>query len=319
LARLQLLAVDSVLVIRSLTTTAFAAYKLTGEPVLQDTDEWVSIPVIFLEGDGLLADDEEVSVEWNRAGPAGADGEDGADGADGADGTNGAGVPTGGTTNQLLSKVSGTDYDTAWTSTPLVTSLDVGNADTTLTRLSAGVLGVEGTVLLRGGRQSMYIPASGMYPRATSPAEEIDYDSGSNDVTIKALAFDTTTQEYAQFEVVMPKSWDFGTVTFRPYWTNTGGATTQTVRWTLAGVAIADDEALNATVGTAGNSDDTWLAQNDLHVGPESSAITIGGSPADGKLIVFQVSRDVANDNMAGDAVLLGIMLFFTVDKANDA
>jgi hypothetical protein len=165
----------------------------------------------------------------------------------------------------------------------------------------------------------MYIPASGMYPRATSPAEEIDYDSGSNDVTIKALAFDTTTQEYAQFEVVMPKSWDFGTVTFRPYWTNTGGATTQTVRWTLAGVAIADDEALNATVGTAGNSDDTWLAQNDLHVGPESSAITIGGSPADGKLIVFQVSRDVANDNMAGDAVLLGIMLFFTVDKANDA
>ncbi len=174
-------------------------------------------------------------------------------------------------------------------------------------------------LVLQTGRQSMYIPASAMYPRATSGAEETTYDSGSNDVTIRALGFDTTTQEYAQFEVAMPKSWNEGTVTFVPYWTNTGGASTQTVRWTLAGVAISNDDALNASMGTAQSSSDTWLAQNDLHVGPESSAITIGGSPAEGDIVVFQISRDVANDNMAGDAVLLGIMLFFTINGVNDA
>lgn len=174
-------------------------------------------------------------------------------------------------------------------------------------------------LLLQTGRQSMYVPASGMYPKATGGAGEITYDSGSNDVTIRALAFDTTAQEYAQFEQVMPKSWDRGTITFVPYWTNTGGASTQTVSWTLAGAAISNDDTLNATMGTAQSSADTWIAQNDLHVGPESGAITIGGTPAAADLIVFQVSRDVANDNMAGDAVLLGIMLFFTVNAANDA
>ncbi len=174
-------------------------------------------------------------------------------------------------------------------------------------------------LLLQTGRQSMYVPASSMYPKVTNGAEEITYDSGSNDVTIRALGFDTTTQEYAQFEVAMPKSWDEGTVTFVPYWTNAAGSSTQTVRWLLAGVAISNDDSLNASLGTAQSSSDTWLAQNDLHVGPESSAITIGGTPAEGDIVVFQVSRDVANDNMSGDAILLGIMLFFTISGANDA
>ena len=39
---------------------------------------------------------------------------DGAPGADGADGAPGVGVPTGGTTGQVLAKASSTDYDTEW-------------------------------------------------------------------------------------------------------------------------------------------------------------------------------------------------------------
>lgn len=49
--------------------------------------------------------------------PRGADGQDGKDGEDGApgqDGAPGVGVPTGGTTGQVLAKKSGTDYDTEW-------------------------------------------------------------------------------------------------------------------------------------------------------------------------------------------------------------
>ena len=50
-------------------------------------------------------------------GPAGADGADGADGAPGADGATGPagpGVATGGTTGQVLTKLSATNYDTNW-------------------------------------------------------------------------------------------------------------------------------------------------------------------------------------------------------------
>jgi len=48
----------------------------------------------------------------------GADGADGVDGTDGTDGTNGQGVPTGGTTGQVLAKKSATDYDTEWKDAP---------------------------------------------------------------------------------------------------------------------------------------------------------------------------------------------------------
>lgn len=40
--------------------------------------------------------------------------QNGKDGADGQDGQNGQGVPTGGLTGQVLKKVSGSDFDTAW-------------------------------------------------------------------------------------------------------------------------------------------------------------------------------------------------------------
>ncbi len=42
----------------------------------------------------------------------------GTPGTDGTDGTDGQGVPTGGTTGQLLSKIDGTDYNTEWTDPP---------------------------------------------------------------------------------------------------------------------------------------------------------------------------------------------------------
>lgn len=58
---------------------------------------------------------EKVSGTWtDRGSIKGADGADGVDGTDGTDGTNGQGVPTGGTTGQVLAKSSSTDYATEW-------------------------------------------------------------------------------------------------------------------------------------------------------------------------------------------------------------
>lgn len=58
------------------------------------------------------------------AGPTGATGPAGPAGADGADGADGQGVPTGGTTGQVLSKASATDYDTAWTTVAAGTDIN---------------------------------------------------------------------------------------------------------------------------------------------------------------------------------------------------
>lgn len=169
------------------------------------------------------------------------------------------------------------------------------------------------------GKHTIWVPAGAMKPKVTNGAAEGSFDSGSNDITLNTLDFDTTTGEFAHFSVAFPKSWNEGTVTFQPWWTNNAGSAAQTVRWTLAGLAISDDDTLNGSFGTAQNSDDALIAQNDLHVGPESSAITIGGSPAEGDIVVFQIGRDVANDNMTGDAKLVGIKLFYTTNAATDA
>lgn len=52
-------------------------------------------------------------------------------GAAGANGANGVGVIPGGTTNQLLAKNSGTDYDTKWVSAPPATIVDGDKGDIT--------------------------------------------------------------------------------------------------------------------------------------------------------------------------------------------
>lgn len=172
---------------------------------------------------------------------------------------------------------------------------------------------------LMQGVHTIWIPASAMWPRATSGAGEGTYDSGASDVTIKTLAFDTTTQEYAHFHAGMPKSWNEGTITFIPYWTNTGGASTETVVWSLAGRALGNDDAINGAFGTVQTSTDTWLAQNDMHIGPESAAITIGNTPAENDLVAFEVSRVVGSDNMAGDAQLIGIKIIISFSAGTDA
>lgn len=170
---------------------------------------------------------------------------------------------------------------------------------------------------LKQGKHAIWVPASAIAPANASGAGEDTYVSTFT--TVQALYFDTTTQEYAQFIIGMPKSWNEGTVTFIPYWTNTGGASTQTVQWGLAATAISNDDSMTGSWGSDATSTDTWLAQNDLHIGPESAALTIGGTPAESDLVAFQVTRVVASDNMAGDAILLGIKLFITYDAGNDA
>jgi hypothetical protein len=210
----------------------------------------------------------------------------------------------------------------ASTSTALgVGSLELGHAsDTTLSRSAAGVLAVEGAVVKTAGTETVWLPASALKPRSSNGAGVGAYDSGSNDVTFATMDFDTASQEYAHtLPMGMPKSWNEGTVTAVFYWTNTGGAAAETVRWSIAGLAFSDDDPLNATFGTAVTVDDTWIAQNDLHVTSATAAITLAGTPATNDLIMFEVSRVVASDTMAGDARLVGVRLSITTDATNDA
>jgi microcystin-dependent protein len=168
------------------------------------------------------------------------------------------------------------------------------------------------------GKVETTFGAGQMTSRATNGAGTATRDSGNTDITEPVMDFDASSDEFAQFTWFPPKRWDRGTVTVRIYWTTDAGLAAETVRFTIAGVAISNDDPTNATFGTAVNITDTFILQGDQHTTDESGAITIGGTPATGDKVVFQLSRDVSEDDLTGDARVFAVKLFWTSNAVSD-
>jgi len=130
-----------------------------------------------------------------------------------------------------------------------------------------------------------------------------------------------TTREFAQFSIRMPKSWNEGTVTFIPVWSHPSTTTNFGVVWAVQAIALSDGDALDTAFGTEQTSTDTGGTTDDIYQGPESSAITVGGTPAEGDYVIFQVKRNPADgsDTLAVDARLHGVIILYTVNTATDA
>tara|TARA_R100000808_G_scaffold21925_1_gene47495 strand:+ start:944 stop:2167 length:1224 start_codon:yes stop_codon:yes gene_type:complete len=169
------------------------------------------------------------------------------------------------------------------------------------------------------GKESIWVPANAMYPNTTNGCAAIAQTELSNGPEIKTLDFDKDSDEFAQFAVAFPKSWNEGTVTFQAFFT-ADSTNTGTTAWGLSGVAIADNDSCNTAFGTqvVATAKAHSGTANDLDVAAESGAVTIAGSPSTDEEVFFQISRDVSADDLTADAKLLGIKLFFTTDAAND-
>lgn len=174
--------------------------------------------------------------------------------------------------------------------------------------------------VIKQGRHTIWIPASAMTSRTTNGAASGTAEMTTNKNMFATNDFDASTQEFVQFEIQFPKSWNLGTVTFQPVWSHPSTSTNFGVVFGLAGVARSNDDAGDVAFGTAQTSTDTGGTTNDIYVGPESSAITIAGTPAVDDVVQFQLARNVSDgsDTMAVDARLHGIRLFFTVNAADD-
>lgn len=165
------------------------------------------------------------------------------------------------------------------------------------------------------GLQDLWIGAAAMWTKTTSGCATLaKTEMTTSLVNIQSLDFDSSSQEFAQFTIALPRNWDHGTVTAKFYWTAASGS--GGVVWGISGGAYSDDDALTVALGTAQTATDTLLAANDLHISPATSAITLAGSPADSDFLAFQISRNPSDgsDTLAVDAKLLGIMLTITTD-----
>ena len=221
-------------------------------------------------------------------------------------------LTTSGAHDLILDTNSGTNSGT-------ITITDGADGNINIAPNGNGVVQAGGSAIKVAGKESIWVPSSAMYPNTTNGAEAAQVEL-SNGPELKVLDFDKDSDEFAQFAVAFPKSWNEGTVTFQAFFTATS-TDTGTSAYVLQGVALADNGDLNTAFGTAVGP--TAKAHsgtsNDLDVTAESGAVTIAGSPSTDEYVFFQISRDVSADDLNADSRLLGIKLFFTTDAANDA
>ena len=172
------------------------------------------------------------------------------------------------------------------------------------------------------GTQTIYVPAGAMTPTASAGAS-----SGTLSVTgifdLPTMDFDAASDDGVLFTVQMPISWNAGTITYQVNWSSSA-TDTDGVAWGLQGLCVTDSDDLDSIDSSMDPptvvTDDAISSANDYYRTAESGTVTLGSSPAAGEMCIFHLIRDVsdANDDMAEDARLLGVSIFYTTDQHND-
>ena len=154
------------------------------------------------------------------------------------------------------------------------------------------------------------LPAASWSPTTTAGCAAIaTVEAGTNDIDYKVLDFDDGADENAFLNFQMPTSYNGGVIQFRYVWTNAAGLSTETVTFELSGIAIADNGAIDQAVGTPIEVADTFLAQGDIHISAFSGDVTLAGSPAGGQWVHLEIMRDFSEDDLTGDARLIGVQI----------
>lgn len=183
-----------------------------------------------------------------------------------------------------------------------------------------GAPGAPGTST--AGKHAVPVMAGSIAPSVSGGCASLaSIVSAANQPDIITLNFDATTQEYAQFAIPMPKSWNEGTITAQFRWSHAATTTNFGVVWNIQAVAVSDDDAIAVAFGTAQQVADTGGTTNDLYITAETPAITVAGTPAAGDTVFFRVSRVTGDgsDTLAVDARLHSVVLFLTTDADTDA
>jgi hypothetical protein len=171
------------------------------------------------------------------------------------------------------------------------------------------------------GDHQIWIPFSAFKPTQTNGAASASgTELATNDIVADGFDFDAATDEKLQFILRLPISWDHtSTIDGVIAWKTAATAGTGNVVWNLAALAIGNDDAMDAALGTAGTVTDSFSVADD-YMEAAITGVTPSGTPAASDAIVIQVSRDADNvsDTYTQDARFLGLMLTITTDQELD-
>lgn len=219
-----------------------------------------------------------------------------------------------GTGAQIIASISGNSeirYRTITTNT--------GNGITIAT--SGNNIEIRSSAITQG-RHTLWQPAGSMVGKITGGADFSAVELGAAQIVTPTYNFDANTNESVQFTVAMPKSWDEGTLSFQFYWTY-DVAGTGNVTWGVRAIGYANSDVLGGgSWGTQVVVTDASLGVvNDLHISSETGAVTVGNTPTENDLVVFEITRNATagTDTFTQDAKLLGVKIFYNVNAPNDA
>ena len=200
--------------------------------------------------------------------------------------------------------------------------------DVTLTaftqQLNAAADAAAGRALLAAAAESswqtVWVPAAAMIPRLSNGASVGSMETATNKVMVRTLNFAAAVESFAQFSVRMPKGWNESVVKAFFVWSHPAAAAFNVV-WELQGLARSDGDAIDTAFGSAQLVVDAGGATDTVYQTAATPDITIGGSPAENDLVIFQVSRDGTNgsDTLGVAARLHGVVLMYQTASLNDA
>ncbi len=170
------------------------------------------------------------------------------------------------------------------------------------------------------GPLTLYVDGSSFHPDLTNGCDApTDQTMTAGNPLMSGCGFSGTVDQFAQFKLPFPKSWNVGTVTYRVRWTSPN-ANAGNVVFSLAGRGSSDGDSLDAAFGTAQFCSDTFQAVKIEHMTGTSAAITIAGALVKQDMLLFRFGRLATDgaDTKTDKIFVEGIELFFSLDTTND-
>jgi hypothetical protein len=166
----------------------------------------------------------------------------------------------------------------------------------------------------RKKNESILISAASIWKTLTLPCGDTNFfEPTTNKWAVIYVPFSNVAKSYANVQWIMPTNYDGGTVTIEFHWT-LHTATNGTACFGCAARCVGDGESLDAAPGTAVEVVDTSFGAVDRECqSAPSVAMTIAGTPAGGKKILFQIYRDPTKDSLAESVYLTGLKLTYGV------
>jgi len=163
---------------------------------------------------------------------------------------------------------------------------------------------------VRGGYDTLWVPAAAMTPAGTDGAMAQAKEYATTPLTHHVMTFAGAVNDtHAEFDIVMPPSWDRAAVKAKVYWTaGTDANANEHVAFYIAAGARGDDGALDAALGAAVNIADQFVAADDLHVTPASAELAVTGAaqPSAGEQFIYGDEQEGISWKWDANGVSLG-------------